>query len=86
MWLLCDRAISYLKILTLKKVHLDSNNNFTLCPEITLNNYISIYKEDEKHVVLTTVIEGEPLAWVTCNLTQLDTLIRVLGEFRNKIK
>jgi hypothetical protein len=88
-WLLYERIFKYLKVITLKKVDLDSNNNFTLSPGMCnsyLDSYISIAVKDKKHILLTTVIDGEPLAWITCDYAQLDSLINVLKGFQNRIK
>lgn len=50
-------------------------------------NYINtVVKPDRSAVVLTTVIQGKPLSWITYDPEQLDELIRQLQMFRADLR
>lgn len=50
-------------------------------------NYINIHtRPDLSALVLTTVISGKPLAWITYDASQLDELIRLLQAHRADLK
>ena len=50
-------------------------------------NHIRIYTEaDRSAVILTTVIGGDDLAWITYNADQLDELIRLLQSHMDDLR
>ena len=51
-----------------------------------LGSHIRIHtKSDRLSVILTTVIKGQDLAWITYSSKQLDELIRLLQKHRNQL-
>jgi hypothetical protein len=91
-WAVYERIIKYLEIASLKKVKLDNHNHFTLSPDMyddrfdeLFSSYLSISLDAKNRIVLTTVIDGEPLAWISYSSSQLDRLINTLERFRSEM-
>jgi hypothetical protein len=51
-----------------------------------VTNYIRVSLNDEGCAILTTVIADQPLSWITYDAGQLDDLISILCQIRDRMR